>query len=74
MYVCTETSFVPTVRCICTVITTAALNAKADLGLSILPNPLIKTAGIDIGEGVGFDSRSWEWILYGGKGDSQPWA
>ena len=45
----------------------AALDSKAGFRLVIHHNPLVETARIDIGAGVGFDSRSCEWILCGGE-------
>jgi len=50
----------------------AALDPKADLGLAILPNPLVVIARIDIGAGVGPSLGRLEWILCVGRGDSRP--
>ena len=50
----------------------AALDPKADLGLAILPNPLIGIGRIDIGAGVGPGLGRLEWILCIGRGDSRP--
>ena len=48
----------------------AALGPKADPGIHFPPNPLVRIAAIDVGAGVGLDSGSLEWILFGWRGDS----